>query len=151
MLVCKSYDPKEKVCERKDRKSRADKDKPGYKQARTQPQTYGIRNWLPEKEGPPWGRPTMGDDVQGPSFSPFRGKDYYMGDLGAEFFSSWLLPCPVGATQVRLLSSAVQTFCGPMPGLYRLPCGAWCQNRNRPLFCTKTTPSIVCLYPDLQH
>lgn len=104
--------------------------------------------------GLPWGSPSVGDDVEGPSFFPLMER---MGDLGTEFFSPWLLPCPlewpVRASQVRLLGLGVKAFCEPMPGLDRPLLGAWCQNRNRPLALPKMTPSVMSLHPDLdlQH
>lgn len=51
--------------------------------------------------GLPWGSPSVGDDIEGPSFFPLVER---MGDLGTEFFSPWLFPaCWSGQSgQLRL-------------------------------------------------
>lgn len=56
-----------------------------------------------------------------------------------------------GAAQIRLLGLAVQAFCEPMPGLYSLTCGVWCQTQTGLWFRVKMTLSVMSLHPDLLH
>lgn len=122
------------------------------KQARTPPQTQKeMGSWLLGKVRPSREQSHRKKWRARPQIPAIRPRVIWEPSLSLPGFLPAHWSRLSGAAQIRLLGLAVRAFCEPMPGLYSLPCGVWCQTETGLWFRVKMALSAMSLHPDLLH